>query len=100
MTLATSINRARFKTVGSVVALALLLLQSLAGFALGADRWQNLSPKERENIRKNYQHWQKLPPKDKEHLREEWNRWQNLPQDRRDELRGRYENLRRQRRKD
>jgi hypothetical protein len=97
MTSARSINTGRFKSVGSVVALALLLLQSLAGFALGADRWQNLTPRERENVRKNYQHWQNLPPKDKEHLREEWNRWQNLPQDRREQLRDRYEDLRRRR---
>ncbi|MGH7824406.1 MAG: DUF3106 domain-containing protein [Candidatus Binatia bacterium] len=59
------------------------------------ERWRNLSPKEKENVRRNYQRWQNLPSQDKERLREEWNRWQNLPQDRRDKLRQRYDDLQR-----
>ena len=78
----------------SFVALCLLLLLPVSGWALdGAENWRQLSPKERENVLRNYQRWQSLPPKDKEHLREEWNHWQNLPQDRRDRLRQRYDKL-------
>jgi hypothetical protein len=60
----------------------------------GGDNWRNLSPKEKDNVLRNYQRWQNLPPRDKEHLREEWNHWQNLPQDRRDQLKRRYEDQR------
>jgi len=61
----------------------------------GRENWRNLSPKEKDNVLRNYQRWQNLPPQDKEHLREEWNHWQNLPQDRRDQLKRRYEEQRR-----
>jgi hypothetical protein len=78
----------------SAIALCSLLFSPVAGRALdGADNWRNLTPKEKENIQRNYQRWQNLPPKDKEHLREEWNRWRNLPQDKRDQLRRRYDDL-------
>ena len=86
------------KKACAALALGLLLLQPLSGWALdGGDNWRNLSPKERENIQKNYRRWQNLPPQDKEHLREEWDRWQNLPKDRRDQLKNRYDDLRRRR---
>jgi hypothetical protein len=75
-----------------------LLLMPLSGWALDdGEKWRNLSPKERENILRNYQRWQNLPPQDKEHLREEWDRWQRLPQDRRDKIKRRYEEQRRKR---
>lgn len=79
----------------------LLLFSWVMCFPAGAwaldsgDSWRNLSPKEKEDVRRNYQRWQNLPPRDKERLREEWNRWQNLPQDRRDKLRQRYDDLQR-----
>ena len=86
------------KKACAALALGLLLLQPLSGWALdGGDNWRNLSPKERENVQKNYRRWQNLPPQDKEHLREEWDRWQNLPKDRRDQLKNRYDDLRRRR---
>jgi len=72
----------------------LLLLHPVASWALDSgENWRNLSPRERENVIRNYQRWQHLSPRDKEHLREEWNRWQSLPQDRRDKLRRRYDEL-------
>jgi hypothetical protein len=86
------------KRAGAALILGLFLLQPISGWAFADEEsWRNLSPKERENIQRNYRHWQNLAPKDKEHLREEWDRWQNLPQDRRDQLRDRYEDLRRRR---
>ena len=85
----------------SAIALCSLLSSPVAGWALdGADNWRNLTPKEKENIQRNYQRWQNLPPKDKEHLREQWDRWQNLPQDKRDQLRRRYDDLQKPRRDD
>jgi len=60
-----------------------------------SQRWRDLSPGEKEEVRRNYQRWQNYSPQDKERLREEWKRWQNLPQDRREKLRERYDELQR-----
>jgi Protein of unknown function (DUF3106) len=71
-----------------------LLLPAYGRARDGGDNWRRLSPKEKENVQRNYQRWQNLPPKDKEHLREEWDRFKNLPPDQRDNLRRRYDELR------
>lgn len=85
----------------SVLTLCALLSSPVTASALdGADSWRNLTPREKENIQRNYQRWQNLPPKDKEHLREEWYRWRNLPQDKRDRLRRRYDDLQKRPRDD
>lgn len=82
------------KRILSVIGLCSLLSLPAAGWALdGSDNWRSLTPREKENVQRNYQRWQHLPPKDKERLREEWDRWQNLPQDKRDRLRRRYDEL-------
>jgi hypothetical protein len=86
----------KLKNVFAALGLCLVLLQPILGWAReDGDKWRNLSPRERENVLKNYRRWKDLPPQDKEHLREEWDRWQNLPKDRRDQLKNRYEDLRR-----
>jgi hypothetical protein len=91
----------KLKNITAVLSLCLFLLQPIVGWAADdRDRWRNLSPRERENVIKNYRRWKNLPPRDKEHLREEWDRWQNLPKDRREQLRDRYEDLRRRRKGD
>jgi hypothetical protein len=79
----------------------LFLLSPLSGWSqAGRENWHDLSPKEKERVRRNYQRWQNLPPQDKEHLRDEWNRWRSLPEDRRDQLKRRYEDMRRRRSND
>jgi hypothetical protein len=84
------------KKITAALGLCFFLLQPAFGWALDErDRWRDLSPRERENVLKNYRRWQNLPPQDKEHLREQWNRYQNLPKDRRDQLKNRYEDMRR-----
>jgi hypothetical protein len=91
----------KLKKITAALGLCLVLLQPIFGWALNDDdRWRNLSPRERENVLKNYRRWKNLPPQDKEHLREEWDRFQNLPKDRRDQLKNRYEDLRRRRNQD
>ena len=91
----------RLKNLIAALSLCLFVLQPMFGWALDdGDKWRNLSPRERENVLKNYRRWQNLPPQDKEHLREQWDRWQNLPKDRRDQLKNRYEDLRRRKNKD
>jgi uncharacterized protein DUF3106 len=87
-----AIRRLKLKIV--VASLCLLTVLPGLSWALdGADNWRNLSPKEREDVLRNYQRWQSLPPKDKEHLREEWDHWRSLPPDQRDKLRRRYDQL-------
>lgn len=88
----------KLKNIPAALGLAFILLQPMFGWAAAdGERWRNLSPRERENVLKNYRRWKNLPPQDKEHLREEWDRWQNLPKDRREQLRDRYEDMRRRR---
>ena len=82
--------------------IAFLLCASVLMPALGwsrddGDNWRSLSPKEKDNVLRNYQRWQTLPPSDKQHLREQWDRWQNLPRDRRDQIKRRYEEQRHRR---
>ena len=72
-----------------------LLLES--GARADSDDWRKLNPKEKDNVRRNYERWEKLPPKDKEHLREEWERWNRMPKDRRDRLKQRFDDDRRNR---
>ncbi|HVO95240.1 MAG TPA: DUF3106 domain-containing protein [Terriglobales bacterium] len=89
------------KTSHSLILIFALCLPLVAGRAAGADdNWRNLSPREKDRVQRNYQRWQNLPPRDKEHLREEWNRWQNLPQDQRERLKQRFDDQRRDRRRD
>jgi hypothetical protein len=84
----------RLKVKMAVVGFCLVIVLPSFSWALdGADNWRNLSPKERENVLRNYQRWQNLPKQDKEHLQEEWQRWRNLPPDQRDKLRKRYDEL-------
>jgi hypothetical protein len=98
MTPERKITNSMIKKIAVALGLCLFLLQPISGWAReGDDSWRNLSPKERENILRNYRRWQNLPPRDKDHLREEWDRWQNLPKDRRDQLKNRFEELRRRR---
>jgi hypothetical protein len=85
------------RTIGLLGVCLFLLLPSSGWTRDAGDQWRRLSPKEKENIQRNYQRWQNLPPQDKEHLREEWDRYQNLPPDQRDNLRRRYDELRKQR---
>ncbi|HWO40387.1 MAG TPA: DUF3106 domain-containing protein [Candidatus Eisenbacteria bacterium] len=87
------------KKIAASILLGLLMAPPVSLHAAD-DNWRNLSPREKETIRRNYQRWQSLPPQDKERLREQWNRWQNLPQDRRERLRERYNELQREKRRD
>ena len=85
------------RTIGLVTVCLVLLLPTLGWTRDSNDQWRRLSPKDKENIQRNYQRWQSLPPQDKEHLREEWNRYQSLPRDQQEQLRRRYDEQRRQR---
>jgi hypothetical protein len=90
-----------FKRNLIAVLLSATVLMPAVGWARDdRDNWRNLSPREKENVIRNYQRWQNLPPRDKEHLEREWNHWQSLPPDRRDQLERRYERERHHRKDD
>ena len=98
MTLARKPIKLGFKKIAAALSLGIFLAAPISGWARDdGDNWRDRSPKERENILRNYRRWQSLPQEDKQHLREEWDRWQNLPKERRDTLKNRYEDLRRRR---
>lgn len=84
-------------TLGLLAVYLLLLLPTAGWTRDSGDQWGRLSPKDKENIQRNYQRWQTLPQQDKQHLREEWNRYQSLPPDQQEQLRRRYDEQRRQR---
>jgi hypothetical protein len=85
------------RTIGLISVCGVLLLPVYGWGRDGGDSWRGLSPKDKENVQRNYQRWQNLPQQDKEHLRQEWDRFKNLPPDQRDKLRRRYDEQRRQR---
>mgnify|MGYP003531678689 CR=1 FL=1 len=88
------------RTIGLFGVCLVLLLPAYGWSRDGGDNWRRLSPKEKENVQRNYQRWQNLPSQDKEHLREAWDRFKNLPPAQRDNLRRRYDELRKQRPRD
>lgn len=76
------------------------LLVSAQIATAASDNWRNLTPTEKDKVLQNYQRWQRMPQQDKEHLRDEWNRWQRLPKDERERIKQRYDEQRRNRRRD
>lgn len=91
--------RVKKQTVAAVVLGFFLVAVGGAASAAG-DNWLNLTPKEKERVRRNIDRWERLPPQDKERLREEWDRWKKLPPDRRDRIKQRYDEQRRERDRD
>lgn len=52
--------------------------------------FENLSPAERDRIKKQYQEWQSLPPEEKEILRHRWDQWNKLSPRQQEVYRHRY----------
>jgi len=90
------VKRVNKRNITAVVLGLFLMLVATPASAAG-DNWPNLSPKEKERVRRNIDRYEKLPPQDKERLREEWDRWKKFPQDRRDRIKQRYDEQRRDR---
>jgi hypothetical protein len=85
-----------YKKIAIALMFALILASPFGAWAADSrDSWRNLSPKEKEDVQRNYQRWQNLPPEDKERLQDEWQRYRSLPEDRRDQLKRRFEDFRR-----
>jgi len=55
------------------------------------ERWQAMSPEERERIRERYRRWKELPPEQRERIMERKRRWRELPEEQRSYLRDRRE---------
>lgn len=58
------------------------------------ERWQAMSPEERERIRERYRRWKELPPGERDRILERNRRWRKLPEEQRSYLKDRREMLR------
>jgi predicted Fe-S protein YdhL (DUF1289 family) len=50
--------------------------------ASAQDRWNSLTPEQRQHILDNYHKWQAMSPKDRRLLKDRWQNFQSLPADR------------------
>jgi hypothetical protein len=57
-------------------------------------RWQNLPPEQKEEIKRKLDTWRKLPPEQKEQIRRNFERWRQLPPEQRERLRERWQQWR------
>jgi hypothetical protein len=56
-----------------------------------AQRWQDLTPQERERAGNRFERWQTLEPERKQEIRQRYERFQQLPAGQQDQLRRRFE---------
>jgi hypothetical protein len=59
-----------------------------------AQRWDELSPRERSRALDNYRRFQKLPPEKKRDLEERYDRWRHLPSEEQERIRQNYRRYR------
>jgi len=57
-------------------------------------RWDELSPRERGEARRNYDRYQRLPPDKRRAVDENYDRWRQLPPEEKQRIRGNYEQYR------
>ena len=55
------------------------------------ERWQRMSPEERDRVKERYRRWKELPPERKERILERRRKWRELPEGERSYLRQRRE---------
>jgi hypothetical protein len=84
----------------TVIFLGLFLFLTADRSLAARDDWRNLTPRDKERIRRNYDRWEKLPPQEKGRVREEYDHWKRLPKDQRDQIKQRYDEQRRERQND
>jgi len=61
-----------------------LLFPSFGWARDGGDNWRNLSPKEKDNVLRNYQRWQNLPPERRRRMAQRFRRLKQLPPEERE----------------
>ncbi len=64
--------------------------KALTGLRL-SQKWEKLSPTERQRALRNFQRFQQLSPKQKKTLEQRYNRWRSLPSEERKRIRKNYE---------
>ena len=55
------------------------------------ERWQRMSPEEKQELRERYQRWKSLPPEQKADLQKRFENWQHLSPDEKATVRKNYE---------
>lgn len=65
------------------------------GYLLAATgkRWEDLSPREQEEIRQRKQRYESLPPQEKERIRQARERYEKMPPERKEQIRERWEKM-------
>jgi hypothetical protein len=59
-----------------------------------AQRWDEMSPRERGEAMRNYERYRRLPPERQRAVEENYERWQRLPPPEKDRIRGNYRRYR------
>ena len=68
--------------------------EALTGLVL-SQRWEDLSPRERERALKNFQRFQQLSPKRQKSLEQQYHRWRSLPPEEQQRIRENYKRYQR-----
>jgi hypothetical protein len=55
------------------------------------ERWQRMTPQEKQELRDRFQRWQNLPPEQKEELKRKLETWRNLPPEQKATIRRNFE---------
>ena len=58
------------------------------------ERWQKLSPEQREKLRERHREFEKLPPEEQQRVRKNFERWQKLSPKKKEATRERYKRWR------
>ena len=59
-----------------------------------AQKWDELSPRERDRALENYKRYKKLRPERRQNLEEQYNRWMELPNEEKDRIQKNYDRYR------
>jgi hypothetical protein len=59
-----------------------------------AQRWEDMTPQERDEARRNYDHYRSLSPEQQRAVERNYDRWQQLPDQEKDRIRGNYQRYR------
>ena len=89
----------RLRGLATAAVLVSMLAPAMAEVARGdgprlVQSWDQMSPQERDEARRNYERYRNLPPNQQRAVERNYDRWQQLPPQEKDRLRGNYQRYR------